>query len=146
MSKKSNFHPCLLTGYQIIAFTHNEDVVSNKDWDSLITKAINYNVVVNIVMTYQSNGDFYNYTQIAQKTGGFIFYVSNNQDGTNMPLFANRLNDILLGNYSFFESSWTQTASKPVFVSNYSSGAYIELFVDNLDKLYTYMPFYISIP
>ena len=131
---------------QIIAFTHNEDVVSNKDWDSLITKAINYNVVVNIVMTYQSNGDFYNYTQIAQKTGGFIFYVSNNQDGTNMPLFANRLNDILLGNYSFFESNWTQTASKPVFVSNYSSGAYIELFVDNLDKLYTYMPFYISIP
>lgn len=131
---------------QIIVFTHNEDVVSTNDWDEVINKAVNYNIVVNIVMTYQSEGDFYNYTKIAQKTGGFIFYVSNNQDGSNMPLFSNRLNDILLGNYTCFESEWTQTASNPVFVSNYSSAVYMELFVDNLDKLYTYMPFYISIP
>lgn len=131
---------------QIIAFTHNDDSVSGKDWDSLILKAINYHITVNIVMTYQSNGDFYNYTNIAQKTGGFIFYVSNNQDGTNMPLFANRLNEILQGNFTCFESKWTETASTPVFVSNYSFAGYMELYVDNLDKLYTYMPYFISIP
>lgn len=134
------------TNKQIIAFTHNKDDVGGPAWNAVINKAVNYHIPVNIVMTYQSEGDFFNYISLAGTTGGLIFFVSNNQDGTNMPHFATRLNDILKGNFTCFESDWTVNASSPVFNSGFTESGYMQLYIDNKDKLYTYMPYFCRIP
>jgi hypothetical protein len=131
---------------QIIAFTHSEDNVGGKTWNAVINKAISYHIPVNIVMTYQSNPNFYNYLELAGRTGGLIFYVSNNQDGANIPHFATKLNDVLKGNFLCFESDWTVKASSPVFSSGWDESGYMELYIDNKDKLYTYMPYFFRIP
>jgi len=131
---------------QVIAFTHSGDNVGGPAWNAVVNKAVAYHIPVNIVMTYQSNGDYYNYITLAGTTGGMIFYVSNNQDGTNIPHFTTKLNDVLKGNFLCFESDWTVNASSPVFNSGFAESGFMELYIDNKDKLYTYMPYFFRIP
>lgn len=129
----------------IIVFSHSENNVGESDWISLINKAIDYSVRCNIVLTYQSSPDFYNLIQLAGATGGFIFYVENNQNGQNIPFFAENLNNILQGNILCFEAEWTKHSDIPIFEPDYYEGGYIELYIDN-ERLYTYLPYYVGIP
>jgi len=129
----------------LIAFPHSEDNVGGKDWATIINKALDYNIHCNIILTYQSSPNFYELIQLASVTGGFIFYVENNQNGRNIPFFAEHLNDILQGNILCYETEWAKHSDKPVFESNYYEGGYIELYIDN-QRLYTYLPYYVGIP
>ncbi len=131
---------------QLIAFTRSDDNVGGIPWDSVITKARNFHIPCNIVMTYQGTVNFAEYVQMACETGGFLFFVENNQDGKNLPMFGDQLNNILKGNFRCFETVWTVHASQPIFYSGTTELNYIELYMDNNEKLYTYMPYYVRIP
>lgn len=131
---------------QIVAFTHSEDDEGGFTWNSIISKARNYNVPCNIIMTYQNTPDFYEYLELAGETGGFVFFVENHQDGGNIPLFGEQLDNILTGNFQCFETVWTVQTDKPVFSSGFAEGGYIELYMDTEEKVYTYMPYFLRIP
>ena len=129
----------------LVVFSHSEDNVGGKDWQEIINKALEYKIRCNVVMTYQSTPNFYELIDLACKTGGFIFFVENNQDGKNIPFFADNLNGMLNGNIQCFETVWTKHSDQPIFESNYYDQGYLELYIDK-ERLYTYLPYSVGIP
>jgi|GEM_PF-3162416 len=131
---------------QIIAFTHSEDNMGGPYWNSIIQKAKGNNIPINVVMNYQSDGNFPDYIKLACSTGGFVFYVSNYLDGRSLPVLASGLNNIVQGNFTCFESEWTANVSSEVFAPGFVEASYIELKINNNYNLFPYMPFYVEIP